>query len=669
MTKDERRRLVYEILVEAKNLKESTDKAKKDVGALAGTFKKLQDEVTGSFKKMAAGFAVAFSVKFIGDALAEVTKFNEQMKALGVAGQDAANGLKAVQEIAFNSGQSVKDVTEVYKAATEAGQQLGLSQKKIVELTDAFTRSAIAEGKTAAIAAQQLDTLQFAYDRGAVKIKEFQQLLKENETFQKASEKALGKTTEELLKMAKAGQIGRVEMEKIIDTMIEMGKQIQVGTTFDRLIEQLKIMGAVFIQTTAEASGFMDALKGGQQAEETLDVIRRMALVVGGVIKIFKNLWDAFYTTARLITKTLADPGNFFDTLDRYQRKSNENLEDFRQAFVMMGGAFEDSVAARNALVGPGLGGLASMAARTSPHYDPGYLAAKAAAEAAAEAAREAAAKEEAAQAKRDAKVRARVERDARLHKEAAETNKTLIEQTNEATDDALDKNKGLLDLYREQARAQNYNEQQTRINQREQDKWIEAHREQLTILAQAADLLGQSIAGIFTGATHTAREFFRSVLQGLAQIFAQQAAMKIATSVFNWGSALMGAAKGKVFDRGLVPFASGGVVTSPTYFGFGGGRAGVMGEAGAEAVMPLRRGPDGRLGVGAPATRVSIINNLGVAANARVDKQTDRLEIVLEAANLGSRIAQREINRSLRTGYGETAQSMQRTYGLARRG
>ncbi len=56
--------------------------------------------------------------------------------------------------------------------------------------------------------------------------------------------------------------------------------------------------------------------------------------------------------------------------------------------------------------------------------------------------------------------------------------------------------------------------------------------------------------------------------------------------------------AKGGVFSRGMVmPFAQGGVVGAPTYFPLGRG-LGVMGERGAEAVMPLARGPDGRLGV-----------------------------------------------------------------------
>ncbi|MGL3606476.1 phage tail tape measure protein [Rhizobium sp. G187] len=48
-----------------------------------------------------------------------------------------------------------------------------------------------------------------------------------------------------------------------------------------------------------------------------------------------------------------------------------------------------------------------------------------------------------------------------------------------------------------------------------------------------------------------------------------------------------------------VMPFADGGVVAAPTYFPMGGG-TGLMGEAGAEAILPLKRGSDGALGVAA---------------------------------------------------------------------
>jgi phage-related minor tail protein len=45
------------------------------------------------------------------------------------------------------------------------------------------------------------------------------------------------------------------------------------------------------------------------------------------------------------------------------------------------------------------------------------------------------------------------------------------------------------------------------------------------------------------------------------------------------------------------MPFAKGGVVASPDQLSDA-GRTGLMGEAGPEAIMPLARGADGRLGV-----------------------------------------------------------------------
>jgi phage-related minor tail protein len=58
----------------------------------------------------------------------------------------------------------------------------------------------------------------------------------------------------------------------------------------------------------------------------------------------------------------------------------------------------------------------------------------------------------------------------------------------------------------------------------------------------------------------------------------------------------LLGNAVGAL-SGSVTPFADGGVVRAPTYFPMGGG-TGLMGEAGPEAILPLKRGPDGTLGV-----------------------------------------------------------------------
>lgn len=57
--------------------------------------------------------------------------------------------------------------------------------------------------------------------------------------------------------------------------------------------------------------------------------------------------------------------------------------------------------------------------------------------------------------------------------------------------------------------------------------------------------------------------------------------------------------AKGAVVGQsGFTPFEDGGIVRSPMLFGYAGGRRGLLGEAGYEAIMPVARGPDGKLGV-----------------------------------------------------------------------
>jgi phage-related minor tail protein len=78
-------------------------------------------------------------------------------------------------------------------------------------------------------------------------------------------------------------------------------------------------------------------------------------------------------------------------------------------------------------------------------------------------------------------------------------------------------------------------------------------------------------------------------------------------------GIGAAGFAKGGAFTQGRVtPFAKGGVVSGPTVFPMRRG-AGLMGEAGPEAILPLARGADGSLGVraGGGARPVQVVMNV----------------------------------------------------------
>jgi phage-related minor tail protein len=97
--------------------------------------------------------------------------------------------------------------------------------------------------------------------------------------------------------------------------------------------------------------------------------------------------------------------------------------------------------------------------------------------------------------------------------------------------------------------------------------------------------------------------EVLRSLALNLSQLVLKAALRPLTDQLGSlFSSALkggLGFAKGGVLQSGLpVPFASGGVIQSPVTFPLAGGRLGLAGERGAEAILPLARGADGRLGV-----------------------------------------------------------------------
>jgi phage-related minor tail protein len=82
---------------------------------------------------------------------------------------------------------------------------------------------------------------------------------------------------------------------------------------------------------------------------------------------------------------------------------------------------------------------------------------------------------------------------------------------------------------------------------------------------------------------------------------------------VFSGGRVQAFANGGALASGRVQAFASGGIVSSPTTFPMRGG-TGLMGEAGPEAIMPLTRGADGKLGVrsqGGGGRPTSVVMNI----------------------------------------------------------
>ncbi len=139
--------------------------------------------------------------------------------------------------------------------------------------------------------------------------------------------------------------------------------------------------------------------------------------------------------------------------------------------------------------------------------------------------------------------------------------------------------------------------------------------------LTSSTENFGRVFASTISGAIKSGKGFedtLRSIGLRLSDLALNQALKPLENMVGNFigsiGGSLVGGApspatgfaKGGAFSNtNPIPFARGGVVSEPTAFGFS-NKLGVMGEAGPEAIMPLRRGSDGRLGVAAAGAETS---------------------------------------------------------------
>jgi hypothetical protein len=190
--------------------------------------------------------------------------------------------------------------------------------------------------------------------------------------------------------------------------------------------------------------------------------------------------------------------------------------------------------------------------------------------------------------------------------------------------------------------------------------------------MGDLAGNLGSSFASAFEGMANQLTEFvttgkanFRdfaaSVLKDISRMIIRYAifnAVKGIMNIFNPAAALGSSAsnvaqyaplaKGGVFaQNGIQPFARGGIVDRPTLFPFAKG-TGLMGEAGPEAIIPLKRGRDGKLGVaGGGGGTTNVVVNVD-ASGSKVEGDQSQAKAL---GNVISAAVQSELVRQKRPG------------------
>ena len=158
----------------------------------------------------------------------------------------------------------------------------------------------------------------------------------------------------------------------------------------------------------------------------------------------------------------------------------------------------------------------------------------------------------------------------------------------------------------------------------------------------------GSALTSAFQGVAMRGRDLgdvLRSLTMSLSRMALQAAFRPLEQGIASLvGAALSGTtafARGGVVQNAMpIPFASGGVIASPVTFPLAGGRVGLAGERGPEAILPLARGPDGKLGVRAQGgAGVSVTINVSTPdAESFRRSETQLAAMLARAVALGQR-------------------------------
>ena len=133
---------------------------------------------------------------------------------------------------------------------------------------------------------------------------------------------------------------------------------------------------------------------------------------------------------------------------------------------------------------------------------------------------------------------------------------------------------------------------------------------------------MGDALMSIVDG-TMTVKDAFKSmasdIIKELYRVLVVERMVQSIKGFLSPSSPVVPSANGNVLSNGSIQaYANGGVVGGPTYFPMSGGKTGLMGEAGPEAIMPLKRGANGKLGVQMEGGggNTTVVQNFNFSAN-----------------------------------------------------
>jgi tape measure domain-containing protein len=517
----------------------------------------------------------------------DFTRLEARLTAIGTGGFTAEAVMQSIADAADRARVPVNDLTDVYARNATALERLGYGQSEAVRIAETMSKLGALSGSSAESVSKALFQISQGLNSGALRAEEFNSMAEQTPEIMRAMADALGVTVGEL---RKAAAEGKITGETIADAMLYASQTTderfgKMGMTVD---QSLTLLSNSFTTTWGRISKEIGV------TETWSNLIKDFTAALEGPVG--RDVLSLFANGLNLIASAARGVG---DAIKFARDSLNNDLSDWQAQLGGMGvvtpvdgfGSISGSAAG---LLASGaqtnavpLFGRSTNPQRDRPKFGTGTendTEAKAIERTIARA-KELAAIEDLRNAVTRAKIDGEFEVARQLEKQIELEARITPEMEKRAPIEAA--------LLR--TRIESGIELERQLE--EQSRLIAANK------AFAEELSSTLVNGFYDAAK--AGESFKDTLRGigadLIEIIAKAAFLdplqkSLSSSIsgslggFDFGSITAGLSGG-------FAFAKGGVLNSPAQF-TSGGMKGIAGEAGPEAILPLRRGANGSLGV-----------------------------------------------------------------------
>jgi tape measure domain-containing protein len=272
---------------------DGADKTARGVRQVAGELDVLGSAgsaATNSLRNFASVAAAGLSVQSFVQAADAVTVLNNQLKLATGSTKAAGQAFDALFAIAQRSRVSFTELGGTFASIARAGDALGLSQQRLLGVTEAISNAVAISGGSAESARASLVQLSQGLASGALRGDELNSVMEQTPRLAKALADGLGVTTGELRKL---GEEGKITADKVIKAL-----ESQASALKGELAGSIVTVAQAWTQLTnasVKAAGDIDGVTG---ASNTLvGALQGLAGAVSTVGQAFKDNQSAINTT------------------------------------------------------------------------------------------------------------------------------------------------------------------------------------------------------------------------------------------------------------------------------------------------------------------------------------------------------------------------------------